>query len=160
MDKFVKSILSAFDKDPEYAMVKYSVSWNVLKTSSTHFKEAYKERKNVVRNLRWLALQRRQFREDLLDIHNLYFIVSTLLNLSCDCCSVKVDLKPIGNFLRAELTKQHYTDLHSIYFLAFLKIVNNNKVHKEFSPYVQKISEHIVTEYNKKFKDKVVGLIL
>ena len=151
MDEFVESIRSAFDKDPEYAMVKYSVPWNVPKTLP-HFNEVYKERKKVVRNLRRLAQQRRQFKEDLLNIHNLYFIVSSLLKLSCDCCAVKVDLKPVGNFLREELMKKHYSDLHSIYFLTFLKIVNNDKFQKEFTPYVQKISEQIVTEYNKTFK--------
>lgn len=152
MDKVVESILSDFDKDPEYAMVKYSVPWSLPKTSP-HFNELYTQRTKALTRLKWLVHRNRRFKEDLLCLQNLYLVVSSLLNLSCDCCSAKLDLKPLAKFLTQELTKKHYSDLHSLYFLAFLKIADKNVSQKEFSPYVQKMSDHVVAEYNKTFKD-------
>lgn len=118
------------------------------------------KRKRVARNLKFLALEKKQFTEDLLDLNNLYFVVSAILSLSCHCCGGQIEsntlsqLKKIGKTLRQEVIEKHHSGTQLTYFYAFLKLVNvdNSNVAHIFPFDVQKEADDLAKEYqNKKY---------
>ena len=63
-------------------------------------------------------------------------------------------MKQFGKTIKDDEIAKLYTDVQKIFFLTFLKLVNATKPHI-FSAYIQKISDQLVVEYNKKYPEKL-----